>query len=232
MATENLYATFCENNLKEREVFYFFLQYNGNERELADLKYIVDKTKNVELYGDNSTFSLDITHLITESAAHQMVELSFGTYSRIFHIYKGKMSFHRFEYDHRDNLEIALKLDQDFYALRIGSLFRSQKEVNYYANLEPFSNEDEFVKQIATTTYYSFSTDNFGIFYHRFTEDEKNTINSFGVLPRIKDIHVKVAELQIFINIHYEEDEKTWMAEEHNGEEDEPLYIRQISNPI
>lgn len=238
MASENLYVMLMEKNLKEMEQFFFYLQYNGNEREIADLKYIIDKADPSNLYGDNSHFTLDTEHFITESAAQQHVRLPFGNYHRTFHLCKGKMTFHRYEMDHYDPEMIALKLDRDFYHLRIRDLFNRTIKNKFKFEITPFISEQELVKMIADNTYCKYSTDEIGLFYHHFTDEELKSINSYGVIPKVKACYVKMGEsyhIQIKINIQYEVEEKSWTAMERDPREytvDEPLLIEEISNPV
>ena len=66
MAEENKYVMFMEKNLKENDNFIFYLQYNGNEQEIAKLKNVVDTADFSELWGDVSHFYIDTDNLKNE----------------------------------------------------------------------------------------------------------------------------------------------------------------------
>ena len=88
---ENKYVVLCETNEHESESWYYFLKYNGNEKEL---KYLYDQLEKIEMYliEDMSTFDLDLDHLFSEQTAREMIKLEVNSVS--FHrMFTGKLQF-------------------------------------------------------------------------------------------------------------------------------------------
>ena len=113
------YIAFIEDNNKERETFVAYLQYTGNEVELAKLYECVNRAKNRYVYGDLtlSTFEMSMTR-ITEDAVNQHCNLPFGKYGPMFYKVNGRFTC-RVEVSDR----IAYDLYEMFSSLRIESCF-------------------------------------------------------------------------------------------------------------
>ena len=103
---ENKYVVLCETNEHESESWYYFLKYNGNEKEL---KYLYDQLEKIEMYliEDMSTFDLDLDHLFSEQTAREMIKLEVNSVS--FHrMFTGKLQFINLELKKRDDNEDML----------------------------------------------------------------------------------------------------------------------------
>ena len=77
---ENKYAVLMETNGEECESWYYFLKYNGNEKNLIHLSNQLDQ---IEMYvlEDKSTFDLDLEHLVSEQTAKEMTKLELNSIS-------------------------------------------------------------------------------------------------------------------------------------------------------
>ena len=127
MAEENIYVMFMEKNLKENDNFIFYLQYNGNEQEIAKLKNVVDTADFSELWGDVSHFYIDTDNLISQfSVDEHVVNKTFGTWGPMFQACNGKMTFDDEEYRDLSPIALAKKLDADFYHCRVKDLFTDE----------------------------------------------------------------------------------------------------------
>ena len=103
---ENKYVVLCETNEHESESWYYFIKYNGNEKEL---KYLYDQLEKIEMYliEDMSTFDLDLDHLFSEQTAREMIKLEVNSVS--FHrMFTGKLQFINLELKKRDDNEDML----------------------------------------------------------------------------------------------------------------------------
>lgn len=82
------YAILMETSIKERESWYYFIQYDGNEKELKNLRNQLELVENVSS-GDEDTnfFDLDIANLVSEACVDEMlmVELNSVSYHRKFY---------------------------------------------------------------------------------------------------------------------------------------------------
>jgi hypothetical protein len=76
---EYRYAVLMETNGKEYESWYYFIRYEGNERNLSHLK---DQLEQVEFFilDDLSTFDLDLEHLVCETTAREMCRLELNSF--------------------------------------------------------------------------------------------------------------------------------------------------------
>jgi hypothetical protein len=121
---ENKYVMFLEKNFKEGDHFIFYLQYNSNEYEITKLKNILDKADFDELYGDVSYFYIDTDNFISQIAVMEHVaNKTFGNWGPMFQVCNGKMTFNDEEYKDLSPINLAKKLDTEFYHCRIKDLF-------------------------------------------------------------------------------------------------------------
>ena len=76
------YATIMETSGEECESWYYFVKYNGNEKNLQYLKQQIDE---IEMYiiDDLSTFDIELEHLVSEKTAKEMSKLEIN--SVMFH---------------------------------------------------------------------------------------------------------------------------------------------------
>jgi hypothetical protein len=124
MAEENKYIMFLEKNQKEDDHFIFYLQFNGNEGEIAKLKNVVDTADYEELNGDVSYFYINTDNLISQKSVDEHIaNKSFGNWAKMFQVCTGIMTFDDEEYRDLSPYEIARKLDEDFYHCGIKDLF-------------------------------------------------------------------------------------------------------------
>lgn len=119
----NKYVIFMENNHKESEQFYFYLQYNGNEDELNKLNDLICNANPYRLFGDYSTFGIDITNFISENAANEHLSISLTNYSQTFTKCNGIFKIPTYS-DGMSSFEIASWLDEKFYACGIVNCFK------------------------------------------------------------------------------------------------------------
>ena len=79
------YAILMETNGGECESWYYFIKYDGNEKELKYLKKQIDKI-DMFIIDELSTFDIDLKHLVSESTAKEMcsAELNSVTFHRKF----------------------------------------------------------------------------------------------------------------------------------------------------
>ena len=87
------YITFQENNFKENESFIFFLQYDDNEENLKLLNDYINFADFSSLYGDYSSFEMNLDTLLDENTVKNICKVNLGSYSRRFQICEGKFDF-------------------------------------------------------------------------------------------------------------------------------------------
>ena len=118
------YITFIENNHKENEMFVFYLQYTGNEEALHRLNTIVSQADFSDMYGDYSTFMMDITTRISEDAVNQHIKLNYGCYAPMFQKVNGIFTLpYQFDEDTPMRLYAEI-LDNYFFGNRIDRYFK------------------------------------------------------------------------------------------------------------
>ena len=78
--TEGNYVALMETNGKECESWYYFIRYEGNEK---NLKNLYDQLESVEWYilDDLSIFDLDLEHFISAKTAKEMTKLELNSYA-------------------------------------------------------------------------------------------------------------------------------------------------------
>jgi hypothetical protein len=76
------YATIMETSGEECESWYYFIKYNGNEK---NLEYLKQQIEQIEMYiiDDLSTFDIELEHLVSEKTAKEMSKLEIN--SVMFH---------------------------------------------------------------------------------------------------------------------------------------------------
>ena len=140
------YITFQENNKKEYESFIFFLQYDGNEEHLKLLNNYINYADFSELYGDYSTFEIDIDTLLDEETVENMCKVRLGSFSRRFQICKGHFDLPYELFINSNETETARILDDLFFACQIRDYF-SENEQNKLRYESPFINMMKQYKQ-------------------------------------------------------------------------------------
>jgi hypothetical protein len=115
------FVTFKEVNMKENETFIFFLQYDNNEEKLQKLSEIIKIADTSDLYGDFSTFEMDIDTLLSESTVKELENVNLGNFGPIFNVCRGDFTLCMDVFNNVDDL--ALRLDEFFYAFQITKHF-------------------------------------------------------------------------------------------------------------
>ena len=77
---EGKYVALMETNGKECESWYYFIKYEGNEK---NLKHLFDQLESVDWYvlDDLSVFDLDLDHFISAQTAKEMTTLELNSYA-------------------------------------------------------------------------------------------------------------------------------------------------------
>ena len=85
------YVIFVENNRKDNLAIVNYLQYTGNEVEIAKLYKVISEAaeEGYELYGDLSSFEMTIDNPISKEAVDAHLNQDLVYYVR-FRIYEGK----------------------------------------------------------------------------------------------------------------------------------------------
>jgi hypothetical protein len=102
----NKYAILCEQNKNADVDMYFFIKYNGNEKELKNLSDAVDHIDWDFEYCESS-FSTDITTLVSEQTAKEMTLISVGEYYH--HKYDGVLQHIDFDIKKNDSEKRKMK---------------------------------------------------------------------------------------------------------------------------
>jgi len=119
------YVVFVENYQKDNQVFVNYLQYTGNEAEIAKLYKIVSavEEEGFELYGDLSSFEMKIENPIPEDAVDAHINQELSLYVR-FRKVDGKFICH-FDLDDEMYDLSARALDNYFYGGQIRYYFQN-----------------------------------------------------------------------------------------------------------
>jgi hypothetical protein len=152
------YITFQENNFKENESFIFFLQYDDNEENLKLLNDYVNYADFSSLYGDYSTFEMDLNTLLDENTVKNICKVNLGSYAKRFQVCKGKFDFPYENFVNEDECETARILDYLFYSCQIRDYFvldgdsnnkqLQKKIVNSYGKM--LQTCEEYLKKVKT----------------------------------------------------------------------------------
>ena len=124
------YITFQENNFKENESFIFFLQYDENEENLKLLNDYINFADFSSLYGDYSTFEIDLNTFLDENTVKNICKVNLGSYAKRFQICQGKFDFPYENFVNEDECDTARILDDLFYACQIRDYFVLDGESN------------------------------------------------------------------------------------------------------
>jgi len=120
------FVAFIETNTKERETFIFYLQWTGNEEQLALLADALENANYDEMEGDFAFFTMDIGVKIPESAADVHTKIkTFNGYHEMFTKCTGKFisPITREQIGSIDEYEMAKLLDDTFFSTRIERMF-------------------------------------------------------------------------------------------------------------
>jgi hypothetical protein len=134
--TENTYISFVENNLKNNTSYICFLQYNGNEEELAKLYTYIKAYHDAEFeaYGEMSSFSMDINTFYTQQTVDQMLKLKIADFAA-FYKFNGKFTC---PLKYSIIKDFDKEKDEDEYALRIEDLEDLLHEHFYYCGINKY----------------------------------------------------------------------------------------------
>ena len=121
---QNRYVLFIENCRKDNIVVVNYLQYNGNEHELAKLYKLICQTEEegYRLNGDLSSFSMDIKTLISEEAVESHINAEFNYYIQ-FRKLNGKFTC-PFNLEKIGYKLYAIDMDEYFYRGEICYCFK------------------------------------------------------------------------------------------------------------
>lgn len=127
------YCLLIETNHKEKEVFIHYLQADGNEDALLYLYQLVIESSDGQFairHGDVSTFEMgDPRKRITQEAVDQHLQFAdLGCFDQRFDVLNGILEF-PFNYedtDCMDSKELAILLDDHFYAGKIQNYFKTK----------------------------------------------------------------------------------------------------------
>lgn len=104
--TEHRYVVLCETNEEEKESWYYFIRYDGNEDALDYLNRQINKV-DMYLLEDLSTFDLDLDHFFSEQTAKEMIRLEVNSFS--FHrMFTGKLDMIDMDLRKKDDNEDRL----------------------------------------------------------------------------------------------------------------------------
>jgi len=175
------YITFQENNKKEYESFIFFLQYDGNEEHLKLLNNYVNYADFSELYGDYSTFEIDIDTLLDEEIVENICKVRLGSFSRRFQICKGHFDLPYELFINSNETETARILDDLFFACQIRDYFVEDENKN-------IREENPFTKMIKKSKEYleKLSDKNYKPLYSELNYIINNMLNFTDVLYDIE----------------------------------------------
>jgi hypothetical protein len=114
----NMYVVLMETNEKECESWYYFLKYQGNEK---NIKYLHEQIEKVDWYlmEDMSTFDMDIEHLVSAKTAKEMtkIDVNSQSFNRKF---DGLLKEVDFEFGKKDSNET--KISKVFDILGYGQI--------------------------------------------------------------------------------------------------------------
>ena len=119
------YITFIEKNYKKNEIFFFYLQFTGNEEALRELNQLVGLADFTVMDGEFSEFMMDIQTKFSEEVVNDHCRLNYGVYSYMFQKVNGKFVMpEKLKNEDMETYEIAEYLDDCFFGLEIRTYFR------------------------------------------------------------------------------------------------------------
>jgi hypothetical protein len=191
------YITFQENNKKEYESFIFFLQYDGNEEHLKLLNNYINYADFSSLYGDYSTFEIDIDTLLDEETVENICKVRLGSFSKRFQICKGHFDLPYEVFINSNETETARILDDLFFACQIRDHFilEGENKENIIRYESPFINMikqyREYVEKLSDKNYKPFHSELNNII--------KNMLNFSDVLSDVEKTIVIMCLYKLFI---------------------------------
>ena len=117
------FITFIENNHKERELIFFYLQYTGNEEELKKFAEFI-KNSTYQMVGDYSDFQINLDVKISEDAVNQHCKLDYGCYSSMFNKVTGVFKNPLILDDKLTSDEMGKMCDECLYGTLITEYFK------------------------------------------------------------------------------------------------------------
>ena len=118
------FVLFTEYNHKDKESFFHFLQLEGNELELQNLKSFIDNAYFDSMIGDYSEFTLDLDNPVSEQTVMEMSRVRIDRFNTTMGICKGTFDFESENFYYKDAYETAILLDETFYSCQIGKYFK------------------------------------------------------------------------------------------------------------
>lgn len=141
--TKGNYVALMETNDREIESWYYFIRYEGNEKNLEHLQKQLEMV-NWYMLDDLSTFDLDLEHFVSAITAKQMTKLELNSHS--FHRkFDGKLKKIDFEFRTNDNNEE--KMEKVF-------------DILGYGQIEDFIDDEDIDKEDLTDYKSSSSEEN------------------------------------------------------------------------
>ena len=150
------YVALMETNEREIESWYYFIRYEGNEKNLQHLQ---KQLENVNWYmlDDLSTFDLDLEHFVSAITAKQITKLELNSHS--FHRkFDGKLKKIDFEFRSKDNNEE--KMEKVF-------------DILGYGQIEDFIDDEDIDKEDLTDYKYSSESEEKSTDNEDFSSDEE-----------------------------------------------------------
>lgn len=120
------YVVFVENCRKDNMVLVNYLQYTGNEAEIAKLHKVVSdaEEEGYELYGDLSSFEMKIQDPIPEDAVDVHLKQDLGYYLQLRKIDGNFVC--PFDLENEDSWDLSARgLDEMFYRGQIRCYFQN-----------------------------------------------------------------------------------------------------------
>jgi len=118
------YVVFKEVNYREKDSFYFFLQYDGNEEKLIALADIMYRADYEGMCGDYSEFAIDVDNRVSQETVDEMLKVNMLCHEGSFEVCKGEFDFYEEDFYGLDAKELALKLDDMFFYFDITKFFK------------------------------------------------------------------------------------------------------------
>lgn len=120
------YAVLTEVHGGLDHTFYYFLRYNGNEKQLQFLQEQLEKVEEMCIYDDDSMYFLDLENLVSETTAKEMCLIDTGDY---YHRkFDGEMKMIDFRFSKRDDDEDKLNKINDLLYEGLISEFISKED--------------------------------------------------------------------------------------------------------
>lgn len=118
------YVVFKEVNYREKDSFYFFLQYDGNEDKLNSLADIMYDADYEGMCGDYSEFTIDVDNPVSQETVEEMIKVNMCCHKGSFEVCRGNFEFYEEDFHGLGPKELALKLDDMFFYFEITEFFK------------------------------------------------------------------------------------------------------------